>query len=144
VENLQSLGCYFLCACPPKIFIERKQWVRFEFAKGLAQFLLNAVNLMKESAALHFELATAELPVRPEEEVELENFVLGFIQKTLADQTKIRDVFLVPPAPNLAPVLPADNLKASLADMPFLLVAKSESGIAEPEYFPQCTFTGGL
>ncbi|HTA42835.1 MAG TPA: hypothetical protein VK789_10325 [Bryobacteraceae bacterium] len=143
-ENFQRLGTYFLCVCSSKIFVERKQRVRFEFSESPAELLLNTVNLMKESAAIYFQLATAEVPVCSEEEMKLENPVLRFIQKTPAHQAEIGDVFFVSPAPNLTPCLSADDVQARLADMLFFFVAESESCIAEPEDFPQHAVTRRL
>lgn len=73
-----------------------------------------------------------------------EKFMLGFIEKSFADQTKIGYIFLIPPAPNLAPFIPADDGETGMTDMFLFLDAIPESGIARPEYTSQNTVTGRI
>jgi hypothetical protein len=91
---------------------------------------------MVEMTALHLQLPATKLPVRAEEVMKSEKFMLGFIQKALADQTKIGDILFIPSAPDLTPVLPADDREPRLADVFLFLDAKPESGVAGPKYTP--------
>jgi hypothetical protein len=99
---------------------------------------------VKEAASIHLQLTAAEPPVRSQEEVEPEDFVFGFIQNAFGNQRKIRDVFLIPSAPDLTAIFAADEGQPSLADVLLLLYALPESGIAGSKDRPQDTAAGHI
>ncbi len=76
----------------------------FEFPERLAQLLLDAIDLMEESAAVDLHLAAAEFPVRSEKEVIFEELVLPFRKGPAAHQTKVGDKFLIFQAPYRFPL----------------------------------------
>jgi hypothetical protein len=89
---------------------------------------------VEEAAAIHLHLPAAEPPVRAEKEMKPEKFMLEFIEKSLAYQTEIRDIFFIPPAPDLAPFIPGDDREPRMTDVLFFLDTIPKSGIASPEY----------
>ena len=48
-----------------EILIDWKQRVRFKLSKGAAEFLLNPVEIVKESSSVDVQSATAEPPIGP-------------------------------------------------------------------------------
>ena len=72
LEDDGSLVRYVLPGRAAKVLVEGIERVRPQFAKYTAQLLLNPVNGVEEYAALHFELATTELPVRAKQEMKAE------------------------------------------------------------------------
>ena len=132
--NCQATGDVLRWAV--EIVVHRKQGVRLQLAENPAQFLLNSVDRVKEVSAIHVQLPGTQLPVRAQKEMKPEKFMLGFIEKSLADQTEIRDIFFIPPAPDLAPFIPANDREPGMTDVFFFLDTIPKSCIAGSEYTP--------
>jgi hypothetical protein len=125
-----------------KIFIQWEKRVGLQFAKYAAQFLLNSVDGVEEIASIHAETTAAQAPVSPEEEVKLENPVLGFIEGTPGDQAKIGDVLLVLPPPCLSSLATVREFKGDTAHVFLFLRTVPEARVAGAENPSQNTVTG--
>jgi hypothetical protein len=97
---------------------------------------------VEEITPIHLQLPAAKPPVRAEEEMKPEEFILVILQSAPADKTKIGDIFFIPTTPNGASFGPSDNREASMTDMFFLFNTVPESGVAEPEDVSQDAVTG--
>lgn len=115
---------------PSEIFIQRIESIRLEFAKYLAEFLLDSVHVVKESPPVHIQAAAAQLPVRAQKVVEFENPVFFFVQNPPADQAKISHIFLIFTTPDHTAVFAAYLLQTNRADVLLFGNALPESGIA--------------
>jgi hypothetical protein len=63
-----------------------------EFGEDPSESLLDAVDGMKEGAAIHLQLAAAESPIRPQHKVKSEQPVFVIVQHATADEAKVRNV----------------------------------------------------
>jgi hypothetical protein len=97
---------------------------------------------VEKESLLHLHLPAAQPPVRSQQEMKSEKFMFGFTQNTLADETKIRDIFFVFTTPNLAPIYTSDDLEPRMAHVLFFLDAIAEARKAAPEYTSEDTITG--
>jgi hypothetical protein len=63
-----------------------------EFGEDPSESLLDAVDRMKEGAAIHLQLAAAESPIRPQHKVKSKQPVFVIVQHATADEAKVRNV----------------------------------------------------
>jgi hypothetical protein len=133
-KDIKRLGPQILFIGPPEIFVKRVEGVGLQFPVDAPQFLLNPVHLVEEGTPIQLQLPAAEPPVRAEKEMKPEEFMFGCIEKSLTNQTEIRDIFFIPPAPDLPPVRPSDDREPRNADVFFFFDTMPESGIAGSEY----------
>lgn len=61
-----------------EIVIHWKQSIGFELTKYPAHFLLNPIHRVKEISAIHIELPAAQLPIRAQQKVTLEDTIFDF------------------------------------------------------------------
>ena len=115
-----------------------------KFTEYAAQLALDAVDHVKERTAVHFQLATAELPIGAKKKMKAENPVFGFVQITLANETEIGDVFFVAATPDLTAVPPAEDFEPDMAHMFFLADAVLKTGHTDSEDRPKDAVTGGF
>jgi hypothetical protein len=118
-----------------EVFVQREQSVRLELAEGPAELLLDPVKRVEKRPAVDFHLAATEFPVRPQQKVKPECPVFGFVQKTPADQTEIRNVFLIAAPPDLPPLPAAKDLKPDVTHVFFLphtILKPSVTGSEDP------------
>jgi hypothetical protein len=110
----------------------------------VAEFLLNAVNAMKEIAAVHAQAAAAESPFGAEKEMKAEKFVLGFVQHAAANQAKIRHKLF--PFPRICPpaVKTAAELQRNGAGMRPIFNAIPKSIETGPKNGPESAIAGRL
>src|SRR6185436_2938585 len=87
-----------------EVLIQRKQRVGFQLPEHASQALLDSIHRVKEVSSIHPQLAGTQLPVRSQQKMIAEQAVLGLRQSSSGDQTKIRDILLVFPAPSGRPV----------------------------------------
>src|SRR5581483_3476783 len=116
--------------CAAEIFIERIESVGLEFAKYLAELLLDSVHRVEEIAPVHIEAPAAELPIRAQKVMKLEDPVFLFVQHPPAYKTKIGNIFFVLPPPCHTPVFAADLFQTNRADVLLFQDALPEPGIA--------------
>ena len=61
-----------------EIVIHWKQSIRFELTKHPPHFLLDPIHRVKEISAIHIELPAAQLPIRAQQKVTLEDTIFHF------------------------------------------------------------------
>ena len=93
-------GYHFLAARAVEVFVERKERIRLQFTESFAEFLLNAINAMKESAAIDIHPAAAQLPIGAQKEVKFEEAVFFLGQSAPADKAEVGHVLFVLQAPH--------------------------------------------
>ena len=94
-----------------EIVAEGVQRIGLKFGEGATEFLLDAVDRVKEIAAVHVQFAAAEFPVRAEQKVITENPVLLLVQGTAANEAKISHIFFRLPGVNAPGVASAAKLQ---------------------------------
>jgi hypothetical protein len=100
-----------------EVFIHREERVWFEFSERLSQLLLNTVDLVEESAAVDFQSAAAEFPVRSKEKMKFEELVLPFGECPAADKAKVSDELLVLEPPNRFPLASGVRFERNAANV---------------------------
>ncbi len=90
-----------------EVLVERIERVRRGFLEGPTELLLDAIDLMKELAAIAAELAHAELPIGAEQEVIIEDAPAeaAHAQHALRGEYEIGQEFLVAEAVGLRPAV---------------------------------------
>ena len=100
-----------------EVFTQRVERVGLEFGEDASQPLLDPVDRMKESAAIHVELAATEFPVRPQDKVKPEKPVFVIVQHAAADEAKVGKVLF--PLARIGPpaIAAAAELQGNRADV---------------------------
>jgi hypothetical protein len=127
----------------PEIFVQRIEGIGLQFAENTAQFLLDPVYGVKETAPVHIEAAAAQLPVRSQQIVEFENPIFFFVENPAGNEAEISHIFLIFSTPYHAPVAAAGHLlETNRAHVFFFLRAMPEAGVASLENPPQYAIAG--
>lgn len=118
----EQIGPYFerLPDGTAEILIEREQGEGLQFTVNTAEFLLNTVNSVKKTAAIHTEPAAAETPIRAQQKMKTKDAIFVFIQGFFADQTKVGNVIFVFSAPDASAVFTGTILERDFAHISFL------------------------
>jgi hypothetical protein len=141
-QNIFGSGRHVFPDYRSEIFVQREQGVRFQFTECPPQFLLDAVNRVKEDALVELELPTAEFPVGTQEEMKTKEFIFEFIQNPFTYQAKIGNIFLIFATPDRTALLAANDLEPHLAHAFLLLQTMSEPGIAGTKNSSENTVAG--
>jgi len=78
-----------------EIVVEREERVGFGFGVGTSQFLLHTIDSVEKCAAIDFELARAQFPVRTQEEIITKYAMLQFAESALGDKAEVRHELLL-------------------------------------------------
>jgi hypothetical protein len=100
-----------------EVFVEREEREGFGFTEDEAQPLLNAIDGVKEIAAIHLEAAAAEAPIGSEKEVKLEDPEVGFVEIAFSQEVEISHVLFIFAAPHAVAFLAGAGLKSGAAKM---------------------------
>jgi len=127
-----------------EVFVKREQGKGLQFTINAPKFLLDAVNGVKETAAVHIKPAAAQTPVCSQQKMKAKNAVFVFIESPPANQAKVCDIVLVLSAPDAPAVFPGAVLKSYLTHVPLLRHAGFKTRKTGPENIPEHTITRAL
>jgi len=123
-------GYHFLAARTVEVFVKRKERMRLQFTEGFAEFLLDAINAVKESAAIDIHAAAAQFPISAQKKMEFEEAVFFFGQSAPAHKAKIGHVLFVLQAPYRFAVAARISLERDTADVLLLRSTLLETPVA--------------
>jgi hypothetical protein len=121
----------------PEVLIQREQRIRLEFGENAPEPVLNPVNGMEEGSAVHSQLPGTELPVRSQQEMKPENFVLKIAEHTTANQAKIGHIIFPLARVHAPSFFAATEFQGNAAGVRFMGNAIPETVVAGPKNGPE-------
>jgi hypothetical protein len=112
-----------------EVLVDRIQGEWLEFAEHAPQLLLDPIDVVKEGAAVNVQAPAAELPVRAEKEMKIEELILVRIKRAAAYEDEVCGVLLVFSAPGDAPAASRRILEGCTAHM--LLLGHTVTELSE-------------
>ena len=116
-----------------EVLAKRVKPVGAQLSKDPAQLLLEAVNFVKELAAIHLQFPDTQVPVGAKQEMDIEELVFFLAQRAPRNQQKVGRIFFVLPAPDHSSSLAAIHLKTRMAYELLFIDALAEAPEAHTE-----------
>ena len=104
-----------------------------------AEFLLHAVHHVEKNSAIEVQSATAQPPVRAQQEMISEDAMLRIVESAPGDERKVGEVLFILASPVVMRLDSGNDFQPALADMGILSYTLTKTRITSSEDFPQHT-----